>query len=253
MKNRILIILVILCSSSIVNAFDHGHQIFDKLLKEYVVYEGAQSFVKYSKLKSKPEDLKTYLKKVSGVSKEDFKNFTKEQRLAFLINAYNAFTLKVVIDHYPIESIKDIGSLFTSTWKKKFFTIFGEESYLDHIEHDLIRKNFNEPRIHFAVNCASIGCPSLLNRAFVAEKLTGQLESVAKSFLTNRSKNKFQNGKLEVSKIFKWYGEDFVKKYGSVEKFIAPYMSADKVVQARIASKKFSLDWTDYNWNLNSK
>jgi len=250
-KIKILTIILILCFSKSAFAFEHTHKLLNEVLKTHVVVKQFQSFVNYKKLKKKPETLEKYLRILSAVKQKEFNSFSKDQRLAFLINAYNAFTLKIIIDNYPVKSIIDIGSLFKSTWKKKFFILLEKESHLDNIEHNLIRKNFNEPRIHFAVNCASIGCPSLLNAAFEARKLDTQLEASAKNFLSNEKKNYFKNKKLKISKIFKWYGEDFVKKFGSVEKFIAPYLSKNKREQKNIANKKYPLGWTDYDWKLN--
>jgi len=234
-------------------SFDHNYKSFNEILVQHVRYDGLQSYFNYKKLKENPGKLNNFLNSLSSVSKNEFDSFTKDRRLSFLINAYNAFTLKIIIDNYPVKSIKDIGSLFKNTWKKEFFTLLGKKSHLDNIEHNLIRKNFNEPRIHFAVNCASIGCPSLLNQAFRSTELNQQLEKTTKGFLSNTTKNRFKNKELRLSKIFKWYAGDFEKKFGSVEKFIAPYISKDKIEQNNIASKKYTIDWTDYNWSLNEK
>lgn len=240
-----------LCFSSSVLAFDHTHKLLNEVLKKHVTVKQFQSFVDYKNLKEKPEELEKYLEALSAVKQKEFDSYTRDQRLVFLINAYNAFTLKIIIDNYPISSIKEIGSFFQSTWKKKFFVLLEKESHLDNIEHNLIRKNFNEPRIHFAVNCASIGCPSLHNSAFDATKLEVQLDIRTKNFLSNRAKNYFKYKKINISKIFKWYREDFVKKFGSVEKFIAPYLTKNKTEQKDIEKGKYPIKWTEYDWNLN--
>jgi len=250
MKEALFLILFFWSLSS--QAFDHDHKEFNNILETYVTFQGKQSFVNYKELKKKESLLNSYLTELSGVKKKDFKKFNKNQRLSFLINAYNAFTLKIVIDHYPIKSIKDIGSLFKSTWKKRFFTLLEEKSHLDNIEHNLIRKNFNEPKIHFAVNCASIGCPTLLNEAFVAKKLEDQLEKATRSFLLNKNKNSIVKKKLRLSKIFKWYGDDFVQKHGSLENFIALYLTTDVNLQKNIKRGEFSIEWNEYDWDLNS-
>lgn len=250
-----IILVFLFCTYSLIAnaAFDHSHQKFNDILKKYVVFKGPQSFVNYRALKKDLPPLNDYLQTLSQVTKSAFALFSNGQRLAFLINAYNAFTLKIILNHYPVESIKDIGSLFTNTWNIKFFTLLEEKSHLDNIEHNLIRKNFNEPRIHFAVNCASIGCPALQKTAFTAVNLEQQLEAASKNFLNDLKKNNISKEKktLTLSKIFKWYGNDFVKKFGSVAKFVSAYLSSDPNEQKKIASNTFDISWSDYDWNLN--
>jgi hypothetical protein len=245
--------LFFIINISNVFAFDHSHEKFNLLLQAHVKFKNKQSFINYLKIKENPANLESYLKSLSSVSKKEFNKFSKDQQLAFLINAYNAFTIKIILNHYPLKSIKDIGSLFTNTWKIKFFTLLEEKSHLDNIEHNLIRKQFNEPRIHFAVNCASIGCPSLQKKAFTANNLNNLLESATKNFLSNTTKNKFKKEQKEIklSKIFKWYGGDFKKKFGSVEKFVAKYLTSNSNDQQNIKNEKFSMTWTEYDWKLN--
>lgn len=250
MKMILFFSILFSLSNSNVLAFDQSHSELNQILEEHVKWEGKQSLFNYRKLKLKPGKLKLYLKELSGVKEAEFKLWTSEQRLAFLINAYNAFTIKLILDNYPLNSIKDISGLFTSAWKKKFFFLFGEKTHLDHIEHDLIRGKFNEPRIHFAVVCASIGCPSIQDKAFTDKNLESLLNKSARTFLTDPSKNKIAD-KLYLSKIFKWYGGDFVKKYGSIEKYIAPIISNSAATISRIRAKSFHVDFTKYDWKLN--
>ena len=238
------------------NSFDHSHLLWDELLRSYVVEHGPASQVKYAELKQNDEQkLNQYLNSISSVSKKEYDAWSKPQQLAFLINAYNAYTIKLVLDNYPVESIKDIGSIFRSSWKIKFFQLFGEEAHLDYIEHDLIRgdKGFNEPRIHFAVVCASVGCPKLHAQAYTAERLEDMLEYATKSFLTDETRNRFDypQSTLYLSSIFKWYGEDFESKYGSVEAFVGKYMSQDKQVRSLIQSRQVKIEYLDYDWSLN--
>jgi hypothetical protein len=188
------------------------------------------------------------------VSKSQFKQWTQAQRLSFLINAYNAFTLKLIIDHYPVESIKDIGGFFRSPWKIKFFAFFGIETHLDYIEHELIRgRDYAEPRIHFALVCASVGCPKLQTQAYTAERLESMLETAAKTFLRDTSRNRYDtaNNTVYLSSIFKWYGDDFAAKAGSVEKFVASYITDDPQARQRIRSKQVGVDYLEYDWTLN--
>ncbi|MBT4761083.1 MAG: DUF547 domain-containing protein [Bdellovibrionaceae bacterium] len=246
-------LIILLLLTNYVFAFDHSHKSFNAILQKYVKIHGKQSLFDYKSMKHNNSKLPIYLKSISAVNKKEYKKFLKKQKLAFLINAYNGFTIQLILDNYPVKSIKDIGSFFSSTWKKKFFTFLGKKSHLDNIEHGMIRKQFNEPRIHFAVNCASIGCPSLQAKAFTEHNLEELLEAGTKNFLSNKVKNRLnkKNKKLKLSKIFKWYGEDFEKKFGSIEKFVAKYMSKDIVDQKAIAQKMFEIDWTDYDWSLN--
>ncbi len=195
--------------------FDHSHKIFDQLLKNHVVVKDGQSMVSYQTI-LKNNKLDKYLKELSSLSRKEFDNFSSNEQLALLINTYNAFTIKLVLDHYPVKSIKDIGSFFSTPWKKKFVSFLGEKTNLDNIENILIRAQFKEPRIHFAINCASVGCPSLMNTAFIASRLEDQLDNSAKLFFTNHKKNHINGNTLFLSKILKWYVEDFKIKFGSL-------------------------------------
>jgi hypothetical protein len=207
------------------------------------------SRVNYSEWKKQPQQLQQYLQSLSGVSEKQYLGWNKAQQLAFLINAYNAFTVKLILDHYPVESIKDIGSFFRSAWKIRFFRLFGEERYLDYIEHDLIRGSggFNEPRIHFAVVCASIGCPKLHKQAFTEHNLERLLELGATTFLSDKSRNRYDAAEktLYLSPIFKWYGEDFVAKFGTVKNYVLPKMGINS------GNPDIEIEYLDYNWQLN--
>ena len=233
-------------------AFDHAHKDWNAWLKKYAVVEGPITKVNYAAAKAKPGDLEPYLKSLSAVSRDEFRGWSENQRLAFLLNAYNAFTVKLITDNYPVKSIKDLGGTFSSPWKKKFFKLFGEDKHLDNIEHDMIRKDFNEPRIHFAVVCASKGCPALPGEAITAERLDKQLQFAAESFLADKERNRYDAAanRLYLSKIFDWYGADFKKKFGSAQGFVAPIMAkGDKALEEKIRSAK--VDYLDYDWTLN--
>ena len=264
-------ILCILIAHSSANAakFDHTHRLADKVLRKAVVMQGPASKVKYKELKANSKQLDEYIKTIQMITKAEFLKFNKKQQISFLINAYNMYTLKLIIQHYPLESIKDIGSLFSGTWGKKFEwqKLFGEQVTLDNIEHDMIREKkdsidgklvkikFAEPRVHFAVNCASIGCPMLFNRAFTAQNVEKMLVKASALFLSDKSRNYYdpKEKELHLSKIFKWYGSDFVKYSGGVKKFVAMRITKDPKVQKEIMSDAVDIEWTDYNWNLNEK
>ena len=230
--------------------FDHSHNTFDQLLQDHVVVKDGQSMVSYQTV-LKDKKLDKYLKELSSLSKKEFDGFSPNEQLALLINAYNAFTIKLIIDHYPVKSIKEIGSFFTSPWKKKFFSFLGEKNNLDNIEHNLIRAHFKEPRIHFAINCASLGCPSLMNTAFIASGIEDQLDNATRLFFTNHKKNHINGNTLFLSKIFKWYGEDFEIKFGSLEHFVAPYLADDKSTVRKIQAGEYNIEFLDYDWSLN--
>ena len=207
----------------------------------------------YAKLKKYPAELDAYLATLAAVPESAFKKWDRNQQMAFLINLYNAATLKLVADHYPIKSIKDIGNVLKGPWKQEVVRVFGKVQTLDHIEHDLLRPKYKDPRVHFAVNCASIGCPSLRPEAFQGAKLDAQLDEQGRLFLADKSKNHLdaKNKTLYLSQIFDWFKDDFTAKSGSVEKFIAPYVSeADRKL---IERGGLSIKNTNYDWNLNKQ
>ena len=254
--------------SALAQGFDHTHSAFTALLKKHVVLidGGKSSQVKYAALKAERPALKAYLDSLSKVTQAEFDGWSKAQQMAFLINAYNGFTLELIVSNYPVKSIKDIGGVFDNRWKRKFFKLLGNDSFLDQIEHEWLRKpgRYNEPRVHYAVNCASIGCPMLREEAFVADRLGAQLEEQAVRFLSDRSRNRFSNGKLEVSMIFNWFKEDWAGSYTgfdgktpaitSREDYFARYakLLADKPEdQKKIMDKAAPMSHLDYDWSIN--
>ena len=245
-------------------SFDHRHTAWTTLLKKHVVLldGGKASQLRYAGMAADSAALKAYLATLSAVKPADFDAFNKPQQQAFLINAYNAFTVDLVLTRYPkLASIKDLGSLLQSPWKQKFVPLLGITTSLDGIEHEMlrVRGRYDDPRVHFAVNCASISCPMLREEAFVAERLDAQLDEQAQRFLSDRSRNRWNpaTGKLEVSKIFDWYGEDFKlghRGIASLPAFLARY--ADRLADApadreRITAQKVPLSFLDYDWRLN--
>jgi len=218
--------------------------------------------VRYAELKNKRTKLKAYLDTLSSVTGPEFEAWSKAQRLAFLLNAYNAFTVELILTRYPhLESIRDFGRFIDNPWKKRFFKLLGQEQHLDGIEHGMIRAPgaYDEPRIHMAVNCASIGCPMLREEAYVADRLGGQLEEQVVRFLSDRSRNRYDGAThtLEVSEIFDWYREDFSSGFQGIrsrEEFFARYaelLSGDPEGQTLIRSHKAKIRFLDYDWALN--
>jgi hypothetical protein len=270
---RLFLFAVILAvaAPAVLAQFDHTHAAWDALVKKHVklVDGGKSSQVRYADLAKERGALKAYLGQVSGVTEAQFRGWSKAEQMAFLINAYNAYTVELILTRYPdLKSIRDLGNLvFNSPWKKKFFTLFGRDSFLDDIEHGMLRKPgvYDEPRVHYAVNCASIGCPMLREEAFVAARLDAQLEEQARRFLADRTRNRYnaRSGKLEVSEIFKWFREDWTSGYRGIggagpvtsrEQYFARYadLLADRPEDRKlVAEGKAPLEHLDYDWSLN--
>ncbi len=245
-------------------AFDHSHAAFTALLRRHVlVLRGGQaSQVRYGGLAAERAALKAYLDTLSGVSEAAYAAFSKPQQMAFLINAYNAFTLELILTRWPkLESIKDLGSLLQSPWKPKWVPLLGNKVSLDNIEHDMLRARgrFDDPRVHFAVNCASIGCPALREEAFVADRLEAQLAEQAQRFMADRSRNNYDasSGKLQVSKIFDWFGEDFRLGHQGVTSlpvFLGRYadvLADTPADRDRVRRGQVPVAFLDYDWKLN--
>ena len=183
--------------------FDHGHASWTTLLRQHVrlVRSGQATQVAYAGFKADRAALKAYLDSLSAVTRAAFAGWQKAERQAFLINAYNAFTVELILTRYPdLKSIKDLGSLLSSPWKPKWITLLGNQVSLDDIEHAMLRKrgDYDDPRVHFAVNCASIGCPALREEAFVAARLDAQMDEQTLRFMSDRTRNRFnaQRGRL---------------------------------------------------------
>jgi hypothetical protein len=241
-------------------AFDHQYAGWNALVKKHVKWlpDGKQSRVNYKGFAADRAALKEVLGAFSAVPKASFDGWSKPQQMAFLINAYNAFTVELILTKYPnLKSIKDLGSVFKSAWKNEFFNLLGSERNLDWIEHEQLRPIDKEPRVHAAVNCASIGCPALRDEAFTAGKLEAQLEDGMRRFMGDRTRNRVKNGQVEVSAIFKWFKEDFNSGYRGfkqVEDVFAAYAEqlTDKPEeQASLRAKSLSVDYLDYDWSLN--
>ena len=211
-----------------------NHNAWDLLLQKHVSNSG---IVDYKGFKEDRAVLKAYLDELATNLPED--NWTREDKLAYWINVYNAYTVKLIIDNYPIKSIKDI----KDPWGKRFFKLGSKWYNLNDVEHQILRK-MNEPRIHFAIVCASISCPKLENRAFYASNLEERLTSATKAFLNDASRNNISENSLKISKIFKWFTKDFKQNNGSLATFINTYTDIEIAKNAKIS-------YNDYNWNLN--
>ena len=211
-----------------------SHQAWDELLKKYVSTAGK---VNYAGLKSEKAKLDGYLKELQNNPPSN--DWQRNETMAFWINAYNAFTVKLIVDNYPVSSItKSEGG---KPWDKKWITI-GDKTYsLNNIENDILRPKYKDARIHFAVNCAAKSCPPLLNNAWTEENLNSNFEKQAKAFINNHDFNRITEKKVQVSKIFEWYASDF----GNLIDYLNKYSSVKISGSAKV-------EYLEYNWNLNN-
>jgi len=245
-------------------AFDHSHSGWDTLLKKHVrlISGGNASQVDYRGFKADRPLLAAYLNSLSDVSPAQYGAWSRARRFAFLANAYNAFTIEKVLTRYPnLKSIRDFGRVFGNPWKDEFLTLLGGRRSLDWIEHDTMRAPgaFDDPRVHVAVNCASVGCPMLGRDAFVAERLGAQLDDLFLRFMSDRSRNRYdaRTQSVEISPIFDWYGKDFEQGhqgFSSVQDVVARYAEqlADGAEdRARLRTKSTPIRFTAYDWRLN--
>lgn len=257
---RVAVLCGTLLGESALADFDHSQ--WHGLLQSNVVElnEGRATQVDYDGMLASRLELTGYLESLAQVSRAEFEAWSEPQQLAFLINAYNAWTVEFILSEYPdIESIKDLGSFFNSPWSQDIVSLFGEQVSLDDIEHGMIRGwgRYNEPRIHFAVNCAAIGCPALASEAFTGDKLEVLLEKNTRRFMADSKRNYFSNGRFYLSKIFDWYEEDFEKGwkgYDSLAQFVSDYqaeMKLDSEAIAALSGNRFRVRYTSYDWGLN--
>jgi len=256
------------------DSFDHSYATYNSLLNQYVI----NARVNYEGFINSRAKFETFLRTLGSVDKDVFESWTEEQRLAFWINAYNAFTIKAIIDHYPIKRSFTLVGIFYApsdsilqikgVWTKLQFRALGNMVTLDEIEHQILRKKFNEPRIHMAINCASISCPDLRNEAYTPEKLEEQLADASINFINNPDKGVYvneQSGKVKLSKIFKWFGDDFINNYGSkklfnnyslkenaVLNFTSEYIESEEVKEY-LMNNKLKIGYLGYDWHLNEQ
>jgi hypothetical protein len=253
MKIQILLACILLfnlsCGASDLGALGSSapsHELFDQLLKKHVTKDGMVDYQGFIKDKAKLNQYCDLLSK----NAPDRKSWSEAEQLAYWINAYNAFTIKLIVDNYPVKSIQDLHPkikipLINTVWHIKFFQIGGQDASLDEIEHKILRKEFEEPRIHFAINCASYSCPPLLNEAFVPAKLDAQLDKVAIAFINDPKRNKISKDKVEISKIFSWFKGDFTKN-GNIIDYLNQYSKVKINTKAKVSH-------LDYDWSLNEK
>ena len=225
------------------------HAIWDQIVKRYV-FNSADGInrVNYENLKKTgSKSLKAYLK---ILARTPVSKYNRDEQFAYWVNLYNALTLKVIVDAYPVTSIKSIGGVFGfgGPWKAKRFTVEGQEISLDDIEHNILRANWREPRIHYAVNCASIGCPNLQREAFTRENTQRLLNKGAVEYINSTRGADVRNGRLQVSSIYVWFKADF----GGSDQGVVQHMRTYAQPQLQQAlSQVSSISSNDYDWNLN--
>lgn len=234
MKSLVLITFFVTCIG-----VAQTHDEFSKILTKFVSDDGWVNYNDLSKNKQQLSDYLDYLSKNKPNEKA-----SREDKISFYINLYNASTLYLVVEHYPVKSIKDIGGLLQSPFKKKFIQLGSRELSLDDVEKGILIP-MKEPRIHFAINCASYSCPRLLNTAFEASTLETQLEQVTTDFIRS-SENKIQAANVQLSKIFQWYKSDFENNEGSLIDFLNKYSTIRIKADA-------SITYLPYRWDLNEK
>jgi len=241
--------------------FDHEHTALDTLLVAFVV-DGA---VDYAGLQNHRTELQTYLATLNEQDEKRFhQEFTRDQQLAFLINAYNAFTLELILEHYPVASIQDI----PGNWTEPRCRLFGRKLSLNDLENKIIRPRYGEPRIHFALVCAARSCPPLRSEAYLAGRLAEQLASAARDFARDRSANRLdmESATLYVSKLFEWYPQDFAATWGQTELppgsvdsadhrgvvgFFSAHLTEDQATY--LLHNSVTLQFLEFDWDLNAR
>lgn len=209
------------------------HQLWDELLRAHVSSTGKVDYTGFKKDEAK---LNRYLQKLADTPVQD--DWSRNEKLAYWINAYNAFTVKLIVKNYPVSSIRDLHN--GNPWKVEWIELGGKTHTLDNIEHDIIRPKFNDPRIHFAVNCAAHSCPPLHNRAYTAGRLDQQLDQQTRQFINNPKYNQLSPDRIVLSKIFEWYAQDF----DNLIDFLNQYAEVEITEDAKVA-------YMEYSWKLN--
>ncbi len=263
----LLLVLGGACSRSMAEAEaterGYSYDAYATLLRDHVNDSGR---VDYHGLQRNRSGLDQFTAQMATLDPFVFARWSEKKKMAFWINAYNALTLKAVVDHYPVGSIKDIGNIVKSVWDKLKFRVMGRDLTLNQIEHSILRVEFAEPRIHMAINCASIGCPPLLTEPFTANKLDEQLRKTAREFFADGSRFRIDRKEKRVylSPILRWFGKDFVAAYGGMQNraklskkenaavnFAMTYAKESDALFLR--NQNFKLKWLYYDWNLNDQ
>jgi hypothetical protein len=232
---------------------DVDHGAWDTLLRKYVDSDGNVNYTSWKASAADQRALDEYLNQLSMGAPT--KPASREGRLAFWINAYNAVTIKGILREYPTTSIRNHTARLVgyNIWKDLQLLVAGKPYSLEAIEHEVLRK-MDEPRIHFAIVCASIGCPRLLNEAYVADRLDEQLASNTRAFLADPTKFRFEASQrvFHLSKIMEWYGDDFGASHAEQLKSLSSYMPTDEARRLAAAGEG-RVSFLEYDWNLNDQ
>ena len=229
---KTIVLLLLITIQSYAQNFDYKN--YTSLLSKHVSNKGK---VNYDLLLTNKADLDKIIAEFEKTYPTN--SWSKNEILAYYINSYNVYTLKKIIDNYPTKSIKNIGN----AWDDKFIALGSKKISLAYIEHSILRK-MNEPRIHFAINCASYSCPDLANVPYLPNTIESQLEAATKDFINDSSKNSITSDEIKISEIFNWFSGDFKTKNSSLIDFINKYATLKVEENAKIKYLK-------YNWNLN--
>lgn len=241
---QVWVVLLSALSLGTASAAVVDHTLYADLLNKH----NSNGQVDYAGFKKDEPRLDDYLDRLAKI---DPKSLSRDEQFAYYANAYNAWTIKLILSGYPgVESIKDLGSLFKSPWKKKFVKLDGKVITLDHIEHDILRPQFKDPRVHMAVNCASKGCPPLWSEPFMGDRLDEQLNAATRNFINNPGFNRLEGNTLYVSKIFKWFSEDFDD---NVIGFVEKYAEGELKRTIKANRSTIEVEYLDYDWSLNGR
>jgi hypothetical protein len=248
MKYRYMIVFSLFCVFSFLTLIPHAwsepgvdDSLYGELLAKYV----KDGVVDYKGFKSEEQKLDQYLDILDNTNPDEL---SRNEQYSLYINAYNAYTIKLILENYPVKSIKDIGSLLKSPWKIKFAKVGGNVYTLDEIEHNILRPQFKDPRVHFAINCAAKSCPPLIPVPYRGEILDQQLDENTISFLNDPESNYLEDDKLYVTRIFKWFGGDFNKDPLS---FVLKYAQGDLKERLLAQRDQIKVKYLDYDWSLN--
>jgi hypothetical protein len=250
-KRFLLVIMTFFLLCGLSNPVAHGtsemtvdNRLFADLLAKYVI----KGKVDYQGFKTEEKKLDQYLAVLETVNSN---KLSRNEQFAFYINAYNAWTIKLILSGYPgVQSIKDLGTIFKSPWKKKICRIDGDVITLDDIEHKIIRPTFKDPRVHFAINCAALSCPPLISQPYLGSTLDQQLDDSTMAFVNDPKSNYFSSNALYVSKIFKWFSEDF---NNDIISFFLKYAKDDFKKELESKRKEIKIKYLQYDWSLNGK
>jgi hypothetical protein len=236
------------------NRLDPEHPAWTALLREYV----DDGRVDYAGMKARGQPaLAAYLRSLEAPGPEAYAGFTREQRLAFWVNVYNAYTVQLILDHYPLPSIRRIGWLPLAAFFKRFIplrVLGGKKPLsLNQVEHEQLRGRLKDPRIHFAIVCASTSCPRLRSEAYRASEVDAQLDSAAREFVRDPRRNRVdpEKGTAEVSRIFKWFRSDFERDGRTLGEYIAQY--AEPAAAEVLRKKGRRPGFLGYDWSLNGR